>query len=255
MHRGSMKKVIAIFFILLISAGVVFYFGWTQFKVGAGECGVLISKTSGVNREPVLPGKFSWHWECLLPTNAVLRVFSLKPRSATKTVSGSLPSADVYSTAFQSAPDFSYRFDFICTAHVTPENIIALVKNGIVTDAESLDAYLDSSCTALAGKAAAYILMKSSNSTDFQPETVTSEELLEGLRASVDYPNIVFDNFAVISSKLPDRTLYNSARDAYIEAQHMQQVRTEARNRDVSELLKTYPELQGSFSGSAASGR
>ena len=147
-----MKKVIAIFFILLVSAGVVFYFGWTQFKVGAGECGVLISKTSGVNSEPVLPGKFSWHWESLLPTNAVLRVFSLKPRTVTKTVSGSLPSADVYSTAFQSAPDFSYRFDFICTARVTPENIIALVKSGIVTDAESLDAYLDSSCTALAGK-------------------------------------------------------------------------------------------------------
>ncbi|WP_277056536.1 hypothetical protein [Treponema socranskii] len=250
-----MKKVIAIFFILLVSAGVVFYFGWTQFKVGAGECGVLISKTSGVNSEPVMPGKFSWHWECLLPTNAVLRVFSLKPRSVTKTVSGSLPSADVYSTAFQSAPDFSYRFDFICTARVTPENIIALVKNGIVTDAESLDAYLDSSCTALAGKAAAYILMKSSDSTDFQPETVTSEELLEGLRASVDYPNIVFDNFAVLSSKLPDRTLYNSARDAYIEAQHIQQVRTEARNRDVNELLKTYPELQGSFSGTEKSGR
>ena len=37
-----MKKVIAIFFILLVLAGVVFYFGWTQFKVGAGECGVLI---------------------------------------------------------------------------------------------------------------------------------------------------------------------------------------------------------------------
>ena len=135
-----MKKVIAVFFILLVLAGVVFYFGWTQFKVGAGECGVLISKTSGVNREPVMPGKFSWHWECLLPTNAVLRVFSLKPRSVTKTVSGSLPSADVYSTAFQSAPDFSYRFDFICTARVTPENIIALVSGGIVTDAESLDA-------------------------------------------------------------------------------------------------------------------
>ena len=176
-------------------------------------------------------------------------------RQVTKTVSGSLPSADVYSTAFQSAPDFSYRFDFICTARVTPENIIALVSGGIVTDAESLDAYLDSSCTALAGKAASYILMKSSDSTDFQPETVTSEELLEGLRASIDYPNIVFDNFAVLSSKLPDRTLYNSARDAYIEAQHIRQVRTEARNRDVSELLKTYPELQGSFSGSAASGR
>ena len=42
--------------------------------------------------------------------------------------------------------------------------------------------------------------MKSSDSTDFQPETVTSKELLEGLRASIDYPNIVFDNFAVLSS-------------------------------------------------------
>ena len=250
-----MKKGIAIFFILLVSAGVVFYFGWTQFKVEAGECGVLISKTSGVNREAVLPGKFSWHWECLLPTNSVLRVFSLKPRTVTKTVSGSLPSADVYSTAFQTAPDFSYRFDFICTARVTPENIIALVSGGIVTDAESLDAYLDASCTALAGKAASYILIKSSDSTDFQPETVTSEELLEGVRASIDYPNIVFDNFAVLSAKLPDRVLYNSARDAYIQAQHIQQVRTEARNRDVTELLKTYPELQGSFSGSAAGTR
>lgn len=250
-----MKKVIAIFFILLVSAGVVFYFGWTQFKVEAGECGVLISKTSGVNREAVLPGKFSWHWECLLPTNSVLRVFSLKPRTVTKTVSGSLPSADVYSTAFQTAPDFSYRFDFICTARVTPENIIALVSGGIVTDADSLDAYLDSSCTALAGKAASYILIKSSDNTDFRPETVMSEELLEGVHAATDYPNIVFDNFAVLSSKLPDRTLYNSARDAYIEAQHIQQVRTEARNRDVAELLKNYPELQSSFSGSGKIGQ
>ncbi|MCQ2749421.1 MAG: hypothetical protein MJ246_05530, partial [Clostridia bacterium] len=65
--RGNMKKffksLLTCFIILVLFAGAVFFIGWTQIRVSPNKIGVLKSKTSGVLKEPVYSGKFSWHWQ------------------------------------------------------------------------------------------------------------------------------------------------------------------------------------------------
>ena len=85
-----MKKFLLALFILAVFSGFVFYIGWTEIKVNPDEIGVVISKTGGLDPEPVINGEFSWHWEFLLPTNAKIKTFSLKPLNVTKSVSGEL---------------------------------------------------------------------------------------------------------------------------------------------------------------------
>ncbi|MCK9169206.1 MAG: hypothetical protein M0P01_02200 [Treponema sp.] len=243
------KKNIAEIIIVIIFVGFVFFGGWTQFKVGPEKCGILISKTSGVNRDPVLPGKFTWHWECLIPTNAELRLFSLKPYTETKSIQGSLPSADVYSGVFDMHPDFSYRFDFSISGKAVPDDIAQLVKNGIISDSDSLNSYLDSAYSVLANKAAVFILDKIAENPSFRPESLKPDDILNGIRAAENWPFIIFTDFSISFSKLPDRTLYNNARDTYIEEQKHQRERTAERKKKVSELLQQFPELQDLFSG------
>ena len=109
-----MRKFNICLFILILFSGVVFYIGWTQFKVDSDKCGVLVSKTSGVCEEPVIPGEFSWHWELLLPTNAQIKQFSIEPQTINKTVKGELPSGSIYSQLYTSNDNFSYYFAYSC---------------------------------------------------------------------------------------------------------------------------------------------
>jgi hypothetical protein len=243
------KKNIAEIVIILIFAGFVFFLGWTQFKVKAGYCGILISKTSGISEEPVLPGKFSWHWECLVPTNAELLLFSLNPFTETKSVQGALPSADIYSAVYDTRPDFSYKFDFSISGKVAPADIVQLVKEGGITDSAGLAAYLDSAYTVLANKAAAFIIARATSGSSFRPESLKTADILNGIGATENWPHIIFIDFSITSSKIPDSTLYNSARDTYIEEQKLQQARAVERKKKVSELLQQFPELQDLFSG------
>ena len=87
-----MKKFLACVFILAVFTGAVFYVGWTQFRVKPDTIGIVVSKTNGVDEKPVLNGEFAWHWQFLLPTNATLKTFQIKPVSVQKTISGCLPS-------------------------------------------------------------------------------------------------------------------------------------------------------------------
>jgi hypothetical protein len=243
------KKNIAEIIIVIVFAGFVFFLGWTQFKVGAGKCGVLISKTNGINSVPVLSGKFTWHWEFLIPTNAELRLFSLTPYTEKKSIQGMLPSSDVYSAVFDTHPDFSYKFDFSISGKVDPADIAELVKTGIISDSDSLKLYLDSAYSVLANKAAGFILDKIGTYSSYRAESLKPDDILNGIGAAEEWPYIIFTDFSIVSSKLPDYTLYNSARDTYIKEHKQQQTHTEERKKKVNELLTQFPELQNLFSG------
>ena len=112
-----MKKFLACVFILAIFTGIVFYAGWTQFRVKPDTIGVVVSKTSGVDSKPVLNGEFAWHWQFLLPTNATLKSFQIKPVNIQKSVSGCLPSGEAYASIYgaQGLFDYSFTFDISLT--------------------------------------------------------------------------------------------------------------------------------------------
>jgi len=196
-----MKKFLASLFILAVFGGFVFYRGWTQFKIKPETIGVVISKTDGIDKTPVENGKFSWHKQFLLPTNAVLKSFSIKPINVNKTVSGSLPS--------YSGGDFSYIFDFTISLTVAPEVIPQLLEENKITNTDDLHAYLTNAADTIAQLAAEYMLKKSQENVNFRPESVRRDDLLRNIMIYKEFPEIDLTVFAVTNSKIPDYNMYS----------------------------------------------
>jgi len=142
-----MKKMFAILLILALAGGALFFAGWVQFAVPAGKYGVMISKTGGVDPNPVIPGQFRWQWERLIPTNTQIMVFDLAPLSRTVPVSGTLPSGDIYRSMLEGSPDFSWKFDIALTVRVKPAALPSLVSKFDVRDQETLKKLIESRLT------------------------------------------------------------------------------------------------------------
>lgn len=51
------KNLFACFLIIVVCAAAAFFVGWTSLRVSPDSIGIVKSKTSGVQDEPVSPGK------------------------------------------------------------------------------------------------------------------------------------------------------------------------------------------------------
>jgi len=269
-----MKKgrIIANIVVLLIAGAAVFYIGWIQFKVKPGECGVLVSKTNGVYSKPILPGTFVWRWERLLPTNADIRIFSLTPKQSKQTVSGALPSAELYSKQLKEEPDFSYCANIVVTLGMKSEEIVSHVQKYNWKSQAELDSFLESKSSVLAKRIMEYCILKKKESMTFVPTAVTAEELNKMVSDDeADFSDVMIDSIQIAYIKIPDFALYETAKNAYETYQNevaevmkkeaaaqaasmITENRSLQRLEKLGELLKKYPQLQDIFkSGDASS--
>ena len=203
-----MKKFLACVLILALFTAAVFYVGWTQFRVKPDTVGVVVSKTSGVCDKPVLNGQFAWHWQFLLPTNATLKSFHIKPVDIQKTVSGSLPSGEAYAAIYNAQGLFDYSFTFDIQLTLSPEAVVSLMQENKIADDSDLPLYLEGAAGTLAQHAAAYILNRAENNTAFRVEAIRREELLRGIQIYKDFPELDVTVFSIQNSKLPDFNMY-----------------------------------------------
>ena len=203
-----MKKFLACLLILALFTGAVFYVGWTQFRVKADTVGIVVSKTSGVSEKPVLNGEFAWHWQFLLPTNATLKSFHIKPVDIQKTVSGSLPSGEAYAAIYNAQGLFDYSFTFEILLTLSPEALVQLMQLNKITDDKDLNEYLEGAAATLAQKAANYILTRAEGNQSFRVESLKREEILRGIQIYKDFPELDVSVFAIKTSKLPDYNMY-----------------------------------------------
>lgn len=219
-----MKKFLACVFILAVFSGVVFYFGWTQFRVKPDTIGIVVSKTNGIDDKPVLNGEFAWHWQFLLPTNATLKSFQIKPVNSKKTITGTLPSGDAYASIYGAEGLFNYSFTFDISLTVSPEAVVELMKLNKITDDADLTAYLEGAAGTLAQHAANFILSKAQDNPDFRVESLRREEILRGIQIYKDFPEIDVSVFSIQSSKLPDFKMYKKISNIQPEELSMQSV-------------------------------
>ena len=203
-----MKKFLACVLILAVFAGFVFYTGWTQFRVKPDTVGIVVSKTTGVVAKPVLNGQFAWHWQFLLPTNATLKTFQIKPVSIQKTVNGSLPSGEAYASIYGAQGLFDYSFTFEILLTLSPEALVQLMQLNKITDDKDLNEYLEGAAATLAQKAANYILTRAEGNQSFRVESLKREEILRGIQIYKDFPELDVSVFAIKTSKLPDYNMY-----------------------------------------------
>lgn len=231
-----MKKFIVCLFILAIFSAFVFYLGWTQIRVEPEQVGIVVSKTGGIQKNPVKNGKFSWNWEFLLPTNAVVEKFKIEPVNVDKTIKGQLPSGEVYTALYGAADIFSYYFDFSIAVTVAPEALSDLMKLNKISNNSDLREYLNKSADVIAQLAADYYLKKASEKSDFRVESVRRDDLLRYIQLYEDCPEVDVTILALKSSKLPDYELYKKLQTDYISRQFLT---VDSEGYEVSELTES----------------
>ena len=174
--RGFVMKNFICFLILLIFGAFVFFIGWTQIRVKPGTIGIVQSKTSGISSKIVIPGKFSWHKEFLIPTNAQIEKFEYKPYNGTKTITGK-----------RSAGDFSFTFQI--SLSYEPELIADLLHDNKISNQEDFESYLEGVASYLAQRTSDYLITKFNTTPYFSPQSVTISELVSAIAFYKDYPD------------------------------------------------------------------
>ena len=195
-----MKKIIALVIILGFSL-FVFYTGWTQRKVPAGYCGIVQSKTSGIEEVPVIPGEYSWHWQFLLPSNAAVHQFKVQPFNTSTSISGRLASATTDS------PVWNYKFTFSISLSYLPEAVVHLYKENYISNDEDFAVYLEQVADTLAQKAAAYYLQKLSENPEIKIESIDRSELIKAIDSYREFPELDVTIFALTDYTLPNPKL------------------------------------------------
>jgi len=211
-----MKKFFITLFILIIIAGVAFFFGWAQFSVPPGKYGVIYSKTHGIDPKPVQSGEFRWIWYKLIPTNVHISVYSLDYIKFPVEFNSSLPSGDTYAgfVGLKDA-DFSWNLKGEFSFRLDPQMLISVVTNNNITNQDDLDAYLQS-----CAKNIETLLLRllSSQGTD----SARLEQLMSGNQdADLDreikegFPEICDFSIKIQSAKYPNFALYKQLRQIY----------------------------------------
>ena len=215
-----MKKFLISMFILIIFAGAIFFIGWGQFAVPAGSYGVMVSKTSGISQKTIVPGEFCWFWERLLPTNTSMRIFSIIPVTKTTTISGELPSADIYSPMLEGSPNFSYKFSVQTELMMKSNYLPNFVRRTDAKENEQLQEYLNQQGDLIAQEVIQYILSKSlDNANNLMLLATDTEELKTGINSDSKFKDLEISNITVKTAQMPDTELYNIAKASYAEFQ------------------------------------
>lgn len=265
-----MKRVLGSLVIILLAAAAVFLIGWVQFGIKPGECGVMVSKTSGTLERPLLPGLFVWRWEKLLPTNVSMHKFKMEPRKSAQSYSGSLPGADLYSKMLGSVPDFSYEMEIIVQLSPKADSLVALVEKNEISSQEDLDAYLDNKAKVVSGLVADKLLPSvipspdsSSRWTGYLSAKALDKAALDSLAAQAgeDLEAVTLNSVEISKARLPDMESYGEIVDLYASykeeldkslkekaALYADQMNEEDRSvkllEKYAELLKKYPQLK-----------
>lgn len=265
------SRVIANIILLVIVAVVVFMIGWVQILVKPGQAGVLVTKTNGVSEKLILPGKFSWKWQRLLPTNAQIRVFNMSPYSFVQNVKGQLPSSEIYSKQIKENPDFSYNVSLNIQIKASEKGLSNIVKNTDAKKDDDLKAYLEIRSAVLAKIITDYLFEQALENPKFIANSITKEMLSQIVKTNQnEFENVEITDIAITNAQIPDLDLYNKAKASYqayldslteslkkLAAEDAKNVleddRTMQRLEKFAALLEKYPQLQDVFKTNDAS--
>lgn len=129
-----MKKFLFVLIVLIILAGTVFFLGWAQLTVPPGSYGVMRTKTHGLEARTIKSGEFRWFWYKVIPTNAQVSVYTLVPVKRPVTVSGGLPSGQVYASLAGLDADFSWEISGEISFSLNPDFLPEFTAKGSISD-------------------------------------------------------------------------------------------------------------------------
>lgn len=255
-----MKRFVFTLVLFIVASLAVFMFGWVSLRLEPGRYAVMVSKTGGVDPVVLRSGSFRWTPAALLPTNLKIIPFTLPDMESVVELGGTLPSAEVYQEFMAGNPDFNWTVSVRIRTTVLPESLPALVEGFGINDDAGLSAWLATTTDlAVTGLRAAIISLAG---TREGATRLVSGEAETGFKVSLEknYPDLSVSSLTLVSAKVPDLALYESARSLYLDymesyrasvepalarASSMaaeEQVRMEVLRR-YGDLLERYPDL------------
>jgi hypothetical protein len=209
-----MKKLLISLLIMVIVGGVVFYFGWVQLQLPANSAGVIFTKTNGWEAEPVRAGDFEWRWQRVLPTNFTLYVYPVEPYNAEIRQRGTLPSAEIYASALEDEPDFSYDIQIDLTFVVRPESLPLLAsEQGVLP--EALSSWYETTAREISLRAEELLLPGNGTEGSLPASSAELEaQIREPL--SSEFEMVEFRSISPRRFRVPDSALYERAREIYL---------------------------------------
>jgi hypothetical protein len=204
------------FLLIMIAFVAAFYFGWVQFELPEQTYAVLFSKTNGYDKNIIEPGKFSWKWQRLLPTNSKLLKVKIETRSIVLDYEGDLPSGDLYSSVLSDNPDFSFKMEFSITYKLNQDFLPELLENGILNtdENESFFETLESEYVRIV-KDSCTEYFKQNYSINNSSYIELENTILEKLQRKYYY--IEIRNLTIKYIHFPDLLLYEKTRELYYQ--------------------------------------
>ncbi|MBN2324591.1 MAG: hypothetical protein JXQ30_12720 [Spirochaetes bacterium] len=169
-----MKKVILILVLLIIAAGVCFYFGWVN--VQPQTFYLAHSTLTGTIDYPLESGRFYWLWQKLVPKSFHLYRIETEPYTARFEFTLPLPGNEVLaeygSFSLDGAVEVDYNVDF--------DTARKLLENGII---EGFEAYIEHGLSSRTQETLTAYLLDTLSDTSLVTEGFGygSVELLRGL--------------------------------------------------------------------------
>jgi len=206
-----MKKFFAVFFVLAL-AGSGLFFGWAHRGLPPDSYGVLRSRTHGTDSRLIVPGEFRWVWYRLIPTNARLSAFRIRPFQRQFHAGGTLPSGRIYSAFVGLRDDFSWEINAVMSFRLRTESLVSLVDAMNIGTQEELARHEN----LLADELEAVILSWIDRGDSFVRHTdalLRGEEIPE-LSREVErrFPDITDFSLRINSVRLPDFDMYDRVR-------------------------------------------
>ena len=249
-----MKKLIILLFLLIVVGGVVFYFGWVQIQLDENTYAVIFTKTNGWDEKATAPGRFSWRWQRLIPTNMTLHKYPIEPQSSYFSYSGELPSSDLYAGMIEPKPDFSYHVSFTVSFTLRPEGLLHIASEERIVPDE-LPEYYERIATSISVSAAA-VLNELSRTEEFGILLASVSPEVESIllsRVAPGFPEFEIHRILPSRLELPDVDLYQTAKALFLEialsrrdaiiSQMDGRVRTDTRVDQHFSVLERYGEM------------
>jgi hypothetical protein len=210
-----MKKFVVLLIVLVVLGGAGFFVGWAGLTLPLGSVGVLRSKTHGVDPAVVKEGDFRWVWYRLIPTNAKMLPFTLKPKSGELEISGELPQGGTYKTFVKNA-NFAWKLGLAYRFSIRPDHLPELVRDKGIENDEDLEKYEADIALGIESGARKFSVTRELF------ENLSSPALENEIRSA--FPEIEFLEFQWKPLVMPDFALYESGKSLY--DQYVEQQRT-----------------------------
>lgn len=198
--------------IILSFLGFIFYLGLEQTELNENIYGVVYTKTTGWKNSPIVPNRFSWSFEKVIPNIYTMHKFRILTHNLVTDSSAHLPSHTLYAASSSVDPEnFLYRYKVNINFRFNIEYLVEMTRKGSIT-MDNFEDWERLNKERINQEITSFIQMTVNNN---QLNNLNlKSEIIELLNKRFPYYNFFDISINLIK---PDLDLYNLTRSRYLK--------------------------------------